>query len=149
MRFLRILAVIFVLTFAAFGQTTPNVAVLGELKKFYDSYAEDLVQKRTDSIADRYDRRGTFMLGNGAKDLVSYEKNKTFYTTKWTGPDAFAWKNLDYEILSPTAALVIGQFEWKTEKDPKPMTCSYSGLVVKIKEAWYIRVEDESCPPAK
>lgn len=56
---------------------------------------------------------------------------------------------MEFEVINPTAVVVVARFEWATEKEPKPVTCSYTGLVVKSSAGWRIRVEDESCPPPK
>ena len=79
-----------------------------ELRDFYDNYRDDLVKQRREEIADRYDARGYFGLGNGRKELVTFEENKRRYLKEWTGPKAFEWRDLSYEILSPTAATVVG-----------------------------------------
>ena len=38
-----------------------------EIKGFFDAYGEDLRLARREAIADRYDRRGYYRLGNGNK----------------------------------------------------------------------------------
>lgn len=131
----------------AAAQSDPGV--VNEVKAFYDAYAEDLRQHRREAIANRYDGRGTYFLGNGAKALESLEENRRYYLTKWVGPKTFSWKDMEFEVVSPQAVVVLGRFEWATEKEPKPKTCSYTGLVLKKSGQWSIRVEDESCPPPK
>lgn len=114
-----------------------------ELQKFYDSYAEDLRQHRAEAVADRYDRNGFFSLGNGNKRLVSFEDNKRHYVTEWTGPKAFEWRDLSYEILSPTAATVAGLGDWTAASGQKTVI-SYTALLTKQADQWRIRIEDES-----
>ncbi|MBK6722609.1 MAG: hypothetical protein IPG58_04830 [Acidobacteria bacterium] len=146
----RLVIAILAMSIGVFGQATPKMsAAEKEIRAFFDGYAEDLRQHRTEAIADRYDRRGTYLLGNGGKELVSFEDNKRYYTTKWKGPKSFVWKDFSFEIISKTAVVAIGKFEWQGEKDVAPATCSYSGLLIKTSGKWRIRVEDESCPPPK
>lgn len=135
---------------AAVGQANTDAKTVAEVRAFYDGYAKDLREHRRESIADRYDARGTYLLGNGSKSLETLADNRRFYMTKWTGPKSFAWKDMEFEVVSPTAVVVISRFEWAAEKEPKPVTCSYTGLVIKASDGvWRIRVEDESCPPPK
>ncbi len=144
----RLVIAILAMSIGVFGQATPKMsAAEKEIRAFFDGYAEDLRQHRTEAIADRYDRRGTYLLGNGGKELVSFEDNKRYYTTKWKGPKSFVWKDFSFEIISKTAVVAVGKFEWQDEKDTA--TCSYSGLLIKTSGKWRIRVEDESCPPPK
>jgi hypothetical protein len=118
------------------------------VRAFYDAYAEDLRQHRRAAIAERYDRRGVYFLGNGSKTLESYEAVKTSYLTKWTGPKSFGWQDLSVEVLSPNAAVVLARFAWQTDKG-ETMTFSYTGVVLRQAGQWRIRVEDESRPPSK
>ena len=117
-----------------------------ELRAFYDAYADDLREHRREAIGERYDRRGVWFLGNGGKRHVSFEDNKKSYATKWRGPRKFDWNDLSFEIIDANSAVAIGKFEWQGERDEKPLTCSYTGLLHRTNGAWRIRVEDESCP---
>lgn len=119
-----------------------------EIREFLDSYADDLCQHRREAIADRYDPRGVFFLGNGRKTLKSFEAVKNSYQTTWTGPKSFEWKDITVEVLSRDAAVVIGRFEWASSSE-KIATFSYTSLLIKHGEKWHIRVEDESNLPGK
>lgn len=141
-----------VLCITANGQQVPGVdlkdrkglsAVEQELRKFYDEYAEDLRQQRREAIANRYDSRGYFRLGNGSKQLVAFEENKQTYLKRWTGPKMFSWRDLSFEILSKTSAAVVGLGEWVAVSGQKS-TISYSGVLTKTTGQWKIRFEDES-----
>jgi hypothetical protein len=114
-----------------------------EVRQFYEAYAEDLRQHRRDAIADRYDRRGVYLMGQGRKSLSTFEAVRTRYLNKWNGPKSFQWKDLSFEILSPEIAAVIGTFEWQTT-DGKILGFSYTGVLVKRDGQWRIRIEDES-----
>jgi hypothetical protein len=118
------------------------------VRAFYDAYAEDLRQHRRAAIAERYDRRGVYLMGNGRKRLQSYEATKDYYLTKWTGPKSFAWHDLTIEVLSPTVAAVLARFEWQTANG-ETMTFSYTGVLIRQAGQWRIRVEDESRQPSK
>src|SRR5687767_13606466 len=117
-----------------------------EIRQFYDAYAEDLRQHRREAIADRYDRRGYFSMGNGGKQFVLFDDNRKRYMTGWTGPKSFAWKDLSIEVLSPMSATVIGLFDWQGASGSKA-TLSYTGVLTKESGQWRIRVEDESSDP--
>ena len=119
-----------------------------EVRAFYEAYAEDLRQHRREAIAERYDRRGVYFMGNGRKRLESYEATKSSYLTKWTGPKSFAWKDLTVEVLSPHTAVVLARFEWQSANGDT-MTFSYTGVVLRQSGQWRIRVEDESRQPPK
>lgn len=118
-------------------------AVEREVKDFYDAYGEDLRQHKSESIANRYDPRGYFSVGNGRKELVPFEANKRHYLKEWTGPKAFEWRDLTYEILSPTAVSVVGLGDWTAASGQKTVI-SYTALLTKQADQWRIRVEDES-----
>jgi hypothetical protein len=114
-----------------------------EVRQFFESYGEDLRQHRREAIGDRYDRRGTYFMGNGRKGFDTFEAVKDRYVNKWKGPKSFQWKDLSFEMLSPTNAVVLGQFEWQTAEG-KVFNFSYTGVLVKRDGQWRIRVEDES-----
>jgi hypothetical protein len=114
-----------------------------EVREFFESYGEDLRLHRREAIADRYDRRGAYLMGNGGKDLVPFEAVKDRYLNKWPGPKSFQWKDLSFEMLSPAIAVVLGKFEWQ-RADDKVFNYSYTGVLVKRDGRWRIRVEDES-----
>ena len=114
-----------------------------ELRQFYDAYADDLIKGRGEAIANRYDPRGYYSLGNGNKQFFTLEEARVRYTTRWSGPKGFAWKDMNFEVLSPESASVAGLFEWETPTGDKG-TLSYSAVLVRSAGKWRIRVEDES-----
>ena len=124
-------------------KTNALAAAEREVKEFYDAYADDLRQHRAEAIANRYDFRGYFRLGNGGKQLVPFEENKKRYMAGWTGPKSFEWKDLSIEVLSATSAAVVSLFEWQGAGGDKS-TFSYTALLTKQNGQWRIRVEDES-----
>jgi hypothetical protein len=136
---------------AAYPQTAAGqkevVGVERELRQFYDSYAEDLRQHRPEGIAKRYDTRGYFSLGNGSKRFVTFDDNKKRYLTEWSGPKNFDWKDLSFEVLSPTSAAVAGLFDWTRTTGEKD-TLSYTAVLTKQSGEWRIRIEDESANTA-
>jgi hypothetical protein len=118
-----------------------------EIKEFFDLYAEDLRSSRREAIANRYDSRGYFRLGNGAKTFVSFEDVKKQYLTTWTGPKSFGWKDISIEVLSPDAVVVTALFDWWQPAAGEKQTFSYTALLIKEAGKWHIRVEDESISP--
>src|SRR4028118_2048982 len=138
-QFLLVFYLLFCCCFVAQAQTVKTTTaqnqkdaaiVEREIKDFFDSYAEDLRQHRGEAIANRYDPRGYFRMGNGSKTLVSFEDVKNRYLTKWTGPKSFEWRDVSIEVLSPEAAVVVGLFYWQRDVGDK-VTFSYTGLLVK------------------
>ena len=131
-------------------KNAPNAQgkIEAEILKFFEEYGEDLRQHRKEAIAERYDRAGSWRMGAGRKVFTTFDEVKTLYTTKWTGPKSFAWRDLTVEVLSPDAAVVLGLFEW-----PNPAgevrTYSYTGVLVKREGKWRIRVEDENGAPVR
>ena len=102
--------------FSVYGQQPAKTAAPmsdteRSIRAFYDTYAEDLRGHKRESIADRYDRRGVYMVGNGRKSLQPFDQVKDHYLTKWSGPKAFSWKDLSVEVLSKETAVVTGLFE--------------------------------------
>jgi quercetin dioxygenase-like cupin family protein len=122
---------------------TSAAAAESELKDFFNEYAEDLRQSRREAIADRYDPRGWFSLGNGVKSFLNSEQTRDRYLKQWTAPKSFAWRDLAYDVLSPTSAAVTGVFDIEFASGQKA-TYSYSASLVKVAGKWKIRVEDES-----
>ena len=143
------LALIFVITAGVFSAAAQNIsATERSVLAFYDSYAEDLRQERREEIANRYDRRGAYLMGNGSKRLQTFEQIKERYLTKWSGPKSFSWKDLSVEIISKNVVAVVGKFEWVTTAG-QSMNFSYTGVLIKQKGEWRIRIEDESMAPPK
>lgn len=124
-----------------------DTAAEREIREFFDSYAEDLRHHRREAIANRYDSRGYYRMGNGSKTFRSFEETKKRYLTIWSGPKSFEWKDLSIELLSPGNAVVVGLFDWQ-EANGEKMRYSYTGILVKYSGKWRIRVEDESLSPS-
>ena len=120
-----------------------HVSAETELKAFFDEYGEDIRQARREAIANRYDPRGSFSLGNGIKSFLTFEETKDRYLKRWNGPKSFEWKDLSFVILSPTTAAAAGLFDIEFANGQKA-TYSYSASLVKQADKWKIKVEDES-----
>ncbi len=143
------LAVILIITAGVLTNAAQDIsATERSVLAFYDSYAEDLRQERREAIANRYDRRGAYLMGNGSKRLQTFEQIKDLYLTKWSGPKSFAWKDLSVEVISKNVVAVLGKFEWVTTSG-QSMNFSYTGVLIKQKGEWRIRIEDESMAPPK
>lgn len=149
-RVLAALLLILAGAIAAFAQSPVRAMSATErsIREFFNSYAEDLRGHKRESIADRYDRRGVYMVGNGSKSLVPFDQVKERYMTKWTGPKSFSWKDLSVEVVSKDAAVVTGLFEWQAASGATS-NYSYTGLLIKQDGKWRIRLEDESTSPPK
>lgn len=120
-----------------------NAETEQEVKAFFKTYAEHLVQNHKEAIADLYDPSGCYILGNANKSFLSFEENKKYYLTRWTAPKSFEWNDLSIEIISPSAVVATAIFNLERSTGEK-MTYSYTGLLIKQSGKWRIRVEDES-----
>ena len=114
-----------------------------EARDFMTGYADDLRAGRRLAIANRYDRRGAFRLGEGEKTFETPAMIEAAYLTQWTQPETFEWRNLSYEVLTSDAVLVVGLFDWGTG-DGRKIAFSYTGLLVRQEGKFRIRLEDES-----
>lgn len=115
-----------------------------EIRSFLAEYAHDLNAHRREAIIDRYDRRGVYMLNGGKRALRSFDSIKETYQNNWAGPSSFAWGDLSVEVISPTAAVATGIFQWQSADGGPPKPYSYTALLIKDSGHWRIRLEDES-----
>ena len=127
----------------AHAQTQAQLTTTKEIEKFFADYADDLKNHRRDAIADRYDRRGTYFMGNGRKRFDTFDAVRERYMQKWTGPKSFQWKDLSVDVLAPNVVAVLALFEWETDKG-EVYKYSYTGVLLKRDGKWRISVEDES-----
>jgi hypothetical protein len=93
-----------------------------------------------------YDKRGAYRVGEGEKNLESWELIRAAYMTQWTPPASFAWRDLSYEVIGNDSVIVIGLFDWGLA-DGRRIAFSYTGLLVKHNGELRIRLEDESMSP--
>ena len=126
-RHIRTLAALLIIAAGVFAVNAQEDAKAGSMSEtersvraFFDSYAEDLRGHKREAIADRYDRRGVYLVGNGTKSLVPFDQVRERYLTKWSGPKAFAWKDLSVEVISKDSAVVTGLFEWTAASGTAP-----------------------------
>jgi hypothetical protein len=75
----------------------PREDLVREARWFMDAYAADIRAGNREAIADRYDRRGAYFLGNGTKELASFDAIRNDYLTGWKPPADFEWFDLSYE----------------------------------------------------
>ncbi|HYJ77978.1 MAG TPA: DUF4440 domain-containing protein [Longimicrobiaceae bacterium] len=131
---------------AASGAPARAGDVATEAAAFMEGYARDLREGRREAIADRYDRRGAYFVGHGAKELSPHAAIFERYTTQWQPPGRFEWHDLSYEPLGPDAVTVVGRFLWVTQAGQE-LPFSYSALLVRQDGELRIRLEDESGNP--
>ena len=122
------------------------VSLEADAREFMAGYGDDLRHGRRQSIVDRYDRRGAYRVGEGEKNLESWELIRAAYMTQWTPPVRFQWRELSYEPVGDDAIIVVGLFDWGLG-DGRNLTFSYTGLLVKSDGELRIRLEDESMSP--
>jgi hypothetical protein len=117
-----------------------------DAREFMAAYGDDIRHGRRQAIVDRYDRSGAYRVGEGEKNLESWELIRASYMTQWTPPVRFSWRDLSYEVVSSDSVIVIGLFDWGLA-DGRKLTFSYTGLLVRIDGELRIRLEDESMNP--
>ena len=121
-------------------------ALLDDAKSFMKSYATDLQIGNREALANRYDVRGAYFVGQGKKTFMTVEQIKTLYQESWKPPTSFAWSDLSYEVVGKDAVVVIGGFDWGIA-DKKVVHLSYTALLIRTDGNLRIRVEDESPLP--
>ena len=115
-----------------------------EAQAFMAGYAQDLLNHDRAAIADRYDRRGAYLMGNGQKSLQSFDALVARYRDAWEGPAAFEWHDLSFEAISNDAVAVAGRFSWTMADTLPALSMSYTGVLLRQDGVLRIRFEDES-----
>jgi hypothetical protein len=125
------------------------VGIEAEAREFMAGYARDLRAGARDAIAARYDARGAYMIGRGAKALLSPDSIRArYHRPTWTAPARFDWCDLSYEVVAPDAVLVTGRFEWTTGAG-QTIPASYTSLLVRREGGLRIRAEHEDFGPPR
>ena len=122
-------------------------ALVSEAQAFMDAYAADLRAGARERIADRYDPRGAWLVGEGRKALHPADSIRARYVGRWRPPASFEWEDLSYEAVGPDAVVVTGRFLWGVSAERR-FTYSYTGLLLRQGGRLRIRLEDESGAPA-
>jgi hypothetical protein len=126
--------------------SSDQVPIEADAREFMSGYAEDIRHGRRQAIVERYDRRGAYRVGEGEKNLESWDLIRAAYMTQWTPPTSFVWRDLSYEPVGNDAVIVIGLFDWGLA-DGRRLAFSYTGLLVRQDGELRIRLEDESMNP--
>jgi hypothetical protein len=58
-------------------------AFLDDAKSFMKSYATDLQMGNRDAVANRYDARGAYLVGQGKTTFMTVEQIKKFFRESW------------------------------------------------------------------
>jgi hypothetical protein len=125
---------------------SPTTALVAEAQAFMDAYAADLRSGAREGIADRYDPRGAWLVGEGRKALQPADSIRARYVSRWRPPASFEWQDLSYEPAGPDAVVVTGLFLWGVSAERR-IRCSYTALLLRQEGRLRIRLEDESCAP--
>jgi hypothetical protein len=133
-------------TGAASRPGASTTAPMAQAQAFMDAYAADLRSGARESIADRYDPRGAWLVGNGQKALQPADSIRARYVSRWRPPASFEWQDLSYEAAGPDAVVVTGLFLWGVSAERR-LRCSYTALLLRQDGRLRIRLEDESCAP--
>jgi hypothetical protein len=118
-------------------------ALVADARAFMEQYALDLRSAARSAIAERYDPRGAFIVGQGEKRFLPRDSIRAHYLGTWRPPASFAFDDLSYEPVGPEAIMVVGRFRWRAAGGPE-MIYSYTGLLVRVEGKLRIRLEDES-----
>jgi hypothetical protein len=125
-----------------------QASLVAEAQAFMASYAEDLIAGDRAAIAARYDRTGSWVVGNGRKMFSTAAATEAYYAgSGWSPPERFEWRDLSYEVTGPDSVVVVGTFVWKPKDGTPERIVSYTGLLIRQGGALRIRVEDESAQP--
>ena len=121
-----------------------------EGEAFMLAYAAELSAGDRAAIAARYDRRGAWRLGNGAKSFEPWPAIRDFYAgPHWQPPASFEWRELSFEPAGPDSIVVAGLFRWGAAGGAEPRTYTYTALLVRQDGELRIRLEDESGAPQR
>ena len=124
-------------------------ALVAEARRFMDEYALDLRSAARQALADRYDPRGAYMVGEGDKRFLPLDSLRAHYLGEWRPPAQFAWEDLSFEVAGPDAVVVIGGFLWRATASSADVRFSYTALLVRRDGRFRIRLEDESRDPRR
>lgn len=130
------------------GRDAARGDIAVEAADFMSTYARDLLAGDRAAIAARYDSDGTYMVGNGRKQLLSHDSISAIYRGAWTPPASFEWRDLSYEPVGNDAVMVVGRFAWGMAAESPPIIVSYTSLLRRREGGLRIRLEDESVDPA-
>jgi hypothetical protein len=128
------------------GTAAAASSLEAEARAFMASYAADLLAGNRDGIADRYDPRGAWLVGEGRKTFVSLDSIRAQYRDGWRPPVSFEWQDLSYEVTGPDAVVVVGRFVWGASATQR-FQYSYTSLLLRQEGRLRIRLEDESGAP--
>ena len=127
-----------------------QASLVAEAQAFMTSYARDLIAGDRAAIAARYDRNGSWVVGNGRKMFSTAAATEAYYAgSEWQPPERFEWRDLSYEVTGPDSVVVVGTFLWKPKDGTPERIVSYTGLLIRQDGELRIRVEDESALPLK
>ncbi len=126
-----------------------EVPIVIEARTFMAGYADDLIAGDRGAIVNRYDRTGSWRVGQGEKSFEVWDEVHRTYAEEWERPATFAWRDLSYEPLGPDAIVVVGLFDWGFGDSGPDITLSYTALLIRQEGELRIRLEDESAAPGK
>lgn len=111
--------------------------------QFMADYARLLLAHDREALIRLYSPRGTLVIGDGLDDVATLEQTADIYRNHWTGPTAFAWRDLGYRHVHPGVVLVNGAFDWTNPQFPRGARFNYSAVLVREDGRWKIRGEVE------
>jgi len=120
---------------------------VAEARAFMETYATDLRTGARERLAERYDPRGAWFVGEGRKELLPPDSIRATYLGRWRPPASFDWQDLSYEAVGPDAVVVTGRFLWGLSPTQR-LRYSYTALLLRHDGRFRIRLEDESGAPA-
>ena len=112
-------------------------------EQFMADYARLMLAGDREALIRLYAPDGTLMLGDSFDEYVSLEATADIYRNHWSGPTAFAWRDLVYRRLHAQVAVVTGGFDWTNPQFPQGARFNYSAVLVLEDNKWRIRSETE------
>ncbi|MFO6448722.1 hypothetical protein ACLBKU_16435 [Erythrobacter sp. NE805] len=114
------------------------------LDDWFAAYAAELEAGDRPAILARYHPEGAWMVRKGVPRLLDFAAlTERYLGAAWQPPARFAWADLRIELVGSAGALAVGQFVWERANGRRELI-SYTGLLLRVEEAWKIRLEDEN-----
>ncbi len=147
MRKIICLTVLFITIYScqpSVSTTTDENAIRQEINALFEHYKNIIETNQFDSLYTLYDKAGVTRGGIGYIERQSINTLKKEYAGYNYETKSFNWIDTRIDILSPTAAVISGKFEWASNLLNDTARSTYTGIVRKTGTEWLIFHEHES-----
>lgn len=115
-----------------------------EINTLFEHYKNIIEANQFDSLYTLYDKGGVTRAGIGYMERQNIDSLKKEYASYDYETKSFNWVDTRIDILSPTAAVISGKFEWVSNLLNDTARSTYTGIVRKTDTGWLISHEHES-----